>query len=101
MSRFTVGDAVRRGELVVDSARVAAFRALIVWTLRHAEMIETFWSGRSVQSPDAVPPQVASCSELLESHQNRPDASAGPFDRSDEHTSELQSLMRISYAVFC
>src|SRR3546814_5428308 len=22
-------------------------------------------------------------------------------DRSDEHTSELQSLMRISYAVFC
>src|SRR3546814_3267536 len=25
---------------------------------------------------------------------------AGP-DRSEEHTSELQSLMRISYAVFC
>src|SRR3546814_1996229 len=23
------------------------------------------------------------------------------FGRSDEHTSELQSLMRISYAVFC
>src|SRR3546814_9967531 len=26
---------------------------------------------------------------------------AGPDDRSEEHTSELQSLMRISYAVFC
>src|SRR3546814_2345062 len=28
---------------------------------------------------------------------------AGPFEpvRSEEHTSELQSLMRISYAVFC
>src|SRR3546814_5401598 len=25
----------------------------------------------------------------------------GGFDRSEEHTSELQSLMRISYAVFC
>src|SRR3546814_4026413 len=25
----------------------------------------------------------------------------GFFKRSDEHTSELQSLMRISYAVFC
>src|SRR3546814_7246516 len=25
----------------------------------------------------------------------------GPSDRSEEHTSELQSLMRISYAVFC
>src|SRR3546814_1170517 len=31
-------------------------------------------------------------------------AGAGAFaehDRSEEHTSELQSLMRISYAVFC
>src|SRR3546814_6783697 len=25
----------------------------------------------------------------------------GPSERSEEHTSELQSLMRISYAVFC
>src|SRR3546814_10283588 len=25
----------------------------------------------------------------------------GAFPRSEEHTSELQSLMRISYAVFC
>src|SRR3546814_8258923 len=25
----------------------------------------------------------------------------GPYVRSEEHTSELQSLMRISYAVFC
>src|SRR3546814_4548198 len=25
----------------------------------------------------------------------------GPLSRSEEHTSELQSLMRISYAVFC
>src|SRR3546814_4609722 len=28
-------------------------------------------------------------------------AAAVHFDRSEEHTSELQSLMRISYAVFC
>src|SRR3546814_1610266 len=27
--------------------------------------------------------------------------SAGKLPRSEEHTSELQSLMRISYAVFC
>src|SRR3546814_2441743 len=27
--------------------------------------------------------------------------SAAPQSRSEEHTSELQSLMRISYAVFC
>src|SRR3546814_3217673 len=29
------------------------------------------------------------------------DSIAGFFVRSEEHTSELQSLMRISYAVFC
>src|SRR3546814_9742739 len=28
-------------------------------------------------------------------------AAVRPPDRSEEHTSELQSLMRISYAVFC
>src|SRR3546814_7466070 len=28
-------------------------------------------------------------------------ASPAPLWRSEEHTSELQSLMRISYAVFC
>src|SRR3546814_10010292 len=29
------------------------------------------------------------------------DGEAAPGGRSEEHTSELQSLMRISYAVFC
>src|SRR3546814_8500948 len=28
-------------------------------------------------------------------------ALTAPLERSEEHTSELQSLMRISYAVFC
>src|SRR3546814_2855158 len=32
---------------------------------------------------------------------NRPRAAARSIPRSEEHTSELQSLMRISYAVFC
>src|SRR3546814_5288409 len=32
---------------------------------------------------------------------NRSPASTTPPNRSEEHTSELQSLMRISYAVFC
>src|SRR3546814_8744850 len=30
-----------------------------------------------------------------------PARGSAPCDRSEEHTSELQSLMRISYAVFC
>src|SRR3546814_1333666 len=40
----------------------------------------------------------------LARHQKRKGAvaaPAGPDLRSEEHTSELQSLMRISYAVFC
>src|SRR3546814_3334567 len=31
----------------------------------------------------------------------QPSSGAGTRPRSEEHTSELQSLMRISYAVFC
>src|SRR6266536_1035870 len=34
LSGLSVGDAVRRGELVVDFARMAAFHALVLWTLR-------------------------------------------------------------------
>src|SRR3546814_2794273 len=41
--------------------------------------------------------QVSEGRELMHAHQSwRVEA-----DRSEEHTSELQSLMRISYAVFC
>src|SRR3546814_7119057 len=44
---------------------------------------------------DAVEnPRVALCVEIA-------DGSEMIRDRSEEHTSELQSLMRISYAVFC
>src|SRR3546814_8931696 len=32
---------------------------------------------------------------------NQGDGQRDPLVRSEEHTSELQSLMRISYAVFC
>src|SRR3546814_4928107 len=44
--------------------------------------------------------------QLLDEHerQERPclhDRDRGSEGRSEEHTSELQSLMRISYAVFC
>src|SRR3546814_6256619 len=46
---------------------------------------------------------------MIERHRFDRDAGAAkegfdlvhPFGRSEEHTSELQSLMRISYAVFC
>src|SRR3546814_2561213 len=38
---------------------------------------------------------------LGDAAENRLAQPAAPEGRSEEHTSELQSLMRISYAVFC
>src|SRR3546814_6912539 len=39
---------------------------------------------------------------VVEARRTAPDSDAGDDRcRSEEHTSELQSLMRISYAVFC
>src|SRR3546814_2848530 len=46
-----------------------------------------------------IPFQHASPSVLK--RMKRPANEAKVLDRSEEHTSELQSLMRISYAVFC
>src|SRR3546814_3941718 len=66
--------------------------------------------GRVAVDPDLVDPRLqllverASCSQaghvaLHVGHEHRyADAREA---RSEEHTSELQSLMRISYAVFC
>src|SRR3546814_7729964 len=45
--------------------------------------------------------KVASIGEAFEERGNAPIRMAVPTPRSEEHTSELQSLMRISYAVFC
>src|SRR3546814_9278363 len=39
--------------------------------------------------------------EMIEAHLEYRERPQIVFSRSEEHTSELQSLMRISYAVFC
>src|SRR3546814_5192118 len=50
-----------------------------------------FESVRAVE--DRAAEEMISCKYPIWSHE--------PRQRSEEHTSELQSLMRISYAVFC
>src|SRR3546814_5219153 len=51
-------------------------------------------------TPSAMKPAAVSC---FASTKRMPAASSAStrVSRSEEHTSELQSLMRISYAVFC
>src|SRR3546814_7792358 len=51
----------------------------------------------SQASPSAASPVPASAAVTV----NRQAKSSSRCQRSEEHTSELQSLMRISYAVFC
>src|SRR3546814_7426954 len=56
-----------------------------------------------LRNAHAVAPRAPA--ECGEQHPRRADRAArcrrSPAARSEEHTSELQSLMRISYAVFC
>src|SRR3546814_10778128 len=50
---------------------------------------------------DEFPPRLSSGRGLPKSLLNDSWLEGRAFERSEEHTSELQSLMRISYAVFC
>src|SRR3546814_1039199 len=61
----------------------------------------TFFSvGRAGVSPSAVQPWSSSA-PTWRRRAAMATSAARPAPRSEEHTSELQSLMRISYAVFC
>src|SRR3546814_10637100 len=61
--------------------------------LTASAVISTFLWRSSETGLRASTSQTATCG-MLRAERNR-------FWRSEEHTSELQSLMRISYAVFC
>src|SRR3546814_3569342 len=49
----------------------------------------------------AAPPRPPTTARCAPAPPATPRRSPSPTTRSEEHTSELQSLMRISYAVFC
>src|SRR3546814_4689407 len=48
-----------------------------------------------------IPTLVRSISHRADSRSTKPSTARRTWPRSEEHTSELKSLMRISYAVFC
>src|SRR3546814_3493511 len=59
-------------------------------------LINEFFRARGVIVPTATGP-----AQLPNHGWSHAFGVGGRFGRSEEHTSELQSLMRISYAVFC
>src|SRR3546814_8906732 len=56
---------------------------------------------RSTQQNAAMVEQSTAAARSLASEADQLARLVNGFNRSEEHTSELQSIMRISYAVFC
>src|SRR3546814_1252344 len=73
--------------IIATADKLALIRRAIDYGARRIEVT-------SFVNPKKVP-QLADAEELVAMLPEREDV------RSEEHTSELQSLMRISYAVFC
>src|SRR3546814_1097703 len=72
---------------------------------REIEMLGDL-NGRVPAGPTAGRPQIDSdidaCEMILMlAPETNGEVAVKAWERSEEHTSELQSLMRISYAVFC
>src|SRR3546814_10485839 len=66
------------------------------WLSRENIRVLRISASEVLRDADAVAESVITyCADLP------PPSAAGATARSEEHTSELQSLMRISYAVFC
>src|SRR3546814_5205246 len=57
--------------------------------------------GRAAKLRSAKPQVTPSTDDSTSGSRRASPCSSGALVRSEEHTSELQSLMRISYAVFC
>src|SRR3546814_4405517 len=71
-------------------------QAMLVWCAENADTLTTRYGNVSKATVGTIQRQLLS----LES-QGGDHFFGEPALRSEEHTSELQSLMRISYAVFC
>src|SRR3546814_5026115 len=107
-------NALRRPWLVLGFAGVAFALTLAAIPLLGADLIPQFAQDRfemTVKLPPGTPLRETDqlVRELQAEHGDDEgirtlygvSGSGTRLDRSEEHTSELQSLMRISYAVFC
>src|SRR3546814_10524416 len=67
---------------------------------RRQEITDQVVAERNLQL-DMLSPDLAGLVKDLQQYEFTSSEARERFDRSEEHTSELHSLMRISYAVFC
>src|SRR3546814_5581800 len=87
--------------MTMSNAVPARHRASLGGALLAASWAAIAGAGAMAQEnlPNACP--VDGCEVTIAEVAKAGDELAVTLDRSEEHTSELQSLMRISYAVFC
>src|SRR3546814_7895295 len=79
-------DPQQRAVILADAATKARQRTLLSWLLALVAGIAVFLL--APESPESAAAAAPAATRIIQ-------------PRSEEHTSELQSLMRISYAVFC
>src|SRR3546814_1912712 len=85
---------------LLDAARLVEVEAAVARHLRPA--VKTLRTSHGAIDVAVLLGLGAAAEDDLDSRWSHHDESGEhDHDRSEEHTSELQSLMRISYAVFC
>src|SRR3546814_1957407 len=92
--KYTVADVVRvRAAEDPDRLAISSEDGAVTWTelYRNARRVAAALAASGIKPQERVSFIDRNCIEFFEFI----------FGRSEEHTSELQSLMRISYAVFC
>src|SRR3546814_8485432 len=105
-SKWIVGSELRRG-LGRCTVSCARRRAKTLRKLSY-RLTALYWSvpprcraRTSYSSPGTALPGVCPAQHICRFRRRRQNIPRVNRFRSEEHTSELQSLMRISYAVFC
>src|SRR3546814_8863728 len=84
----------REPDLLAIGSRMTVARLILSHCWLQESRPQNWGEGRQLDRPDACAGSSAPVQEVF-SH------GIAALQRSEEHTSELQSLMRISYTVFC
>src|SRR3546814_4411578 len=73
--------------------------SVYTWTCAQVTPRDSIWNQNFGHLGTGLPYAIGA--QLVVGNERRVVLISGDSARSEEHTSELQSLMRISYAVFC